>query len=86
MSIDTFNNLTTQWNELIQYGIVRFAYVLSKDSVSEKTYTEKLAMQYDGTGTWIEAKDTDYDVEYVNNETIQISLYFSGDAKINYVG
>lgn len=86
MSIDVFNNVTTPWNELSNYGIIRFAYLLSQESVNDVVNTDLLKFQYDGQGIWKQAKESEYDVQYTSNESLEILIYFSGDIKINYVG
>lgn len=80
MDVSTFNSVIgLYWNLLISASKVRFAYLL-QDTVS----IDELKCQYDGYGSWLEAKLTDYDVIYASNSLLQVKLYFSGDVKINY--
>lgn len=80
ISFTAFNQInSTYWNLLITIQKIRFAYLMQNDnSVNE------LKVQYDGKGTWVEAKPTEYDVIYASNTLLQLKLYFSGDIKINY--
>lgn len=80
IDITTFNSINdTYWNELVTANKIRFAYLLQ-----DNNSIDELKLQYDGQGSWIEAKNTEYDVVYASNSLLQVKLYFSGDIKINY--
>lgn len=85
INIATFNAInSTYWNLLNTNKKIRFAYLLSMDSISDTESIDNLDLQYDGKGKWLEAKESEYDVEYASNTNLQVFLKFSGDVKINY--
>lgn len=85
ISISTFNSInSTYWNLLNTNKKIRFAYVLSMDSISDTENIDNLDLQYDGQGKWVQAKEDTYDVVYSSNTNLQVYLKFSGDVKINY--
>jgi hypothetical protein len=80
MTVEVFNAITsTYWNLLIKNSKIRFAYL-----IRDINTIDQIAIQYDGYGYWVGAKDTEYDVIYASNSLMQVKLYFSGDVKINY--
>lgn len=85
IDIPTFNAVnSTYWNLLNANKKIRFAYLLSMDSISDKENIDNLDLQYDGIGKWLQAKEDTYDVVYASNTQLQIFIKFSGDIKINY--
>lgn len=85
MSIPTFNAIiSTHWNLLNTNKKIRFAYLLSVDSISDVENIDNLELQYDGQGKWVQAKEDTYDVVYSSNTNLQVYLKFSGDVKINF--
>lgn len=85
IDISTFNAInSTYWNLLNTNKKVRFAYLLCMDNISDVENVDNLDLQYDGQGEWMEAKDSEYDVIYKSNTSLEILLKFSGDVKINY--
>jgi hypothetical protein len=85
IDIATFNAInSTYWNLFNTNKKIRFAYLLCMDDVSNIESIDNLGLQYDGKGKWLEAKDSDYDVEYASNTVLKVLLKFSGDVKINY--
>ncbi|KEH99974.1 hypothetical protein [Clostridium botulinum] len=85
MTIEFFNKINPLfWNELITKDKVRFAYLFSMDNIQDKEELDALNLKYDGQGTWIQAKESEYDVIYESNTILAISVKFSGDIKINY--
>ncbi|WP_368488365.1 signal peptidase II [Clostridium sp. BJN0013] len=85
ININTFNAInSTYWNLLNTNKKIRFAYLLSMDSIHDIENIDNLDLQYDGKGKWLEAKESEYDVEYASNTALQVFLKFSGDVKINY--
>jgi hypothetical protein len=85
IDIATFNAInSTYWNLFNTNKKIRFAYLLAMDSISDPENIDNLELQYDGKGKWLEAKENEYDVEYVSNTVLQVLLKFSGDVKINY--
>lgn len=64
---------------------VRFAYYLSVEEVTDLATVNDLVSQMDMKGTWRKAvHGTDYDYEYPNNDQLTVTIYQSGDYKINY--
>ncbi|MGM7634149.1 hypothetical protein [Bacillus sp. Hm123] len=64
---------------------VRFAYHLSMEEVTDVVEVNDLISQMDMKGTWKKAvHGTDYDYEYPNNDQLTVTIYQSGDYKINY--
>lgn len=82
-TITEFNLIKERWNYICRGKKIRFAYLLSMDNISDIEYIDSITLHYNGTGVWIQAKDTEYDVEISNTE-IKIYCYISGDIKINY--
>ncbi|WP_129596049.1 hypothetical protein [Anaerophilus nitritogenes] len=83
MDIKTFNNLTTQWNEIVKDKI-RFGYYLEIDDIKDVAQVEKLEIQFDFVGRWKKAvHGKDYDYEYAN-DNLKVSLLTDGSYKINY--
>lgn len=80
IDVTSFNAITSAfWNLLTSTHKIRFAYLIQPSNT-----IDDLSIQYDGLGSWVECKDTSYDVVYGSNSLLQIKLYFSGDVKINY--
>lgn len=80
IDIDTFNVINdTYWNELVTTNKIRFAYLMQ-----DLNSIDQLSLKYDGQGSWIQAKDAEYDVIYASNSLLKVKLYFGGDIKINY--
>ncbi|OAA91273.1 hypothetical protein [Clostridium ljungdahlii] len=85
IDMSIFNAInSTYWNLLNANKKIRFAYLLSMNSISDTKSIDNLDLQYDGQGKWVQAKETDYDVVYVSNTQLQVLIKFSGDIKINY--
>lgn len=85
ISVNTFNFInSTYWNLLNVNKKIRFAYLLSMDSIDDIENLDNLELQYDGKGKWLQVKEDEYDVEYPSNTILRILLKFSGDVKINY--
>ena len=85
MAVALFNSINSVfWNELVTTKKIRFAYLFSMDSLANVEEIDKLSLQYDGQGKWIQAKEDTFDVCYASNSLLQISVKFSGDIKINY--
>lgn len=85
MYITTFNAINaTYWNLLNINKKIRFAYLFSIEDITDVENIDNLNLQYDGKGKWLEAKDSEYNVEYASNTMLQVFLKFSGDVKINY--
>lgn len=85
ISISIFNAInSTYWNLLNTNKKIRFAYLLSMNSISDTENIDNLELQYDGQGKWIQTKEDTYDVVYNSNTNLQVFLKFSGDVKINY--
>ncbi|KEH94301.1 hypothetical protein [Clostridium massiliodielmoense] len=85
MTIEFFNKINPLfWNELITKDKVRFAYLFSMDNIQDTEELDALNLKYDGQGTWIQAKESEYDVIYESNTILAIYVKFSGDIKINY--
>lgn len=85
ISISTFNAIgSSYWNTLITTKKIRFAILFCMDSISDVQNMDLLSVQYDGLGSWVQAKPTEFDVIYASNTLLQIKIYFSGDIKINY--
>jgi hypothetical protein len=85
IDITTFNAInSTYWNLLNTNKKIRFAYLLSMDSISDTENIDNLDLQYDGQGKWVQAKEDTYDVVYASNTNLLVFIKFSGDVKINY--
>lgn len=85
INVTTFNNInSTYWNLLNTSKKIRFAYLFSMNDTTDVENMDKLDLQYDGEGKWVQAKEDTYDVVYNSNTILQVSLKFSGDVKINY--
>lgn len=85
MSIELFNSINDVfWNELITTKKIRFAYLFSMDNIADTEALDKLELQYDGKGKWIQLKEDKYDVVYTSNSILEIVLKESGDFKINF--
>lgn len=85
MTIDLFNRINDVfWNELVTTNKIRFAYLFSMENIDDTEELDKLDLQYDGQGKWIQAKESTYDVIYASNTLLEIHLKESGDYKINY--
>ncbi|OAA92992.1 hypothetical protein [Clostridium coskatii] len=85
IDMSIFNAInSTYWNLLNANKKIRFAYLLSMNSISDTESIDNLDLQYDGQGKWIQAKEDMYDVVYVSNTQLQVLVKFSGDIKINY--
>lgn len=85
INISTFNSISsTYWNLLNINKKIRFAYLLSMDSISDIESVDNINLQYDSQGKWVQAKEDMYDVEYASNTQLQVFIKFSGDIKINY--
>lgn len=85
MSLETFNLVvnSTAWNELLNNSI-RLAYLISQDGLTDVESLTRLEIQYDSFGSWLQAKDSEYDVMYVSNSLMKVLVYVSGDIKINF--
>lgn len=85
MTPEIFNKINaTFWNELITAHKVRFAYLLSIDNVENEENIDKLDLQYDGEGKWLQAKESEFDIIYESNSILTVLVKFNGDIKINY--
>ncbi|WP_338749760.1 discoidin domain-containing protein [Bacillus sp. FJAT-52991] len=87
MAPATLNALTSaDWVDLRgASNTVRFAYHLSMEEVTDIVAVNDLISQMDMKGTWKKAvHGTDYDYEYPNNDQLTVTIYQSGDYKINY--
>lgn len=85
MSIELFNSINDVfWNELITTKKVRFAYLFSMNNITDVETLDKLELQYDGKGRWIQSREDKYDVVYTSNSILEIVLKESGDFKINF--
>lgn len=85
IGITAFNIISsTYWNLLNINKKIRFAYLLSMDSISDIESVDNINLQYDSQGKWVQAKEDMYDVEYASNTQLQVFIKFSGDIKINY--
>ncbi|WPC42975.1 signal peptidase II [Clostridium sp. JS66] len=82
-TLDEFNAIADRWNYVTISKKIRFAYVLDMDNISDVETIDSISLQYDGNGVWVQAKDSEYDVE-INNSEIKVYLYITGDVKINY--
>ncbi|MBV4450622.1 signal peptidase II [Clostridium tyrobutyricum] len=85
IDITTFNDISsTYWNLLNTSKKIRFAYLLSMESIDDTENIDNLELQYDGQGKWVQATEDTYDVVYASNTQLQVFIKFSGDIKINY--
>ncbi|WP_195603740.1 signal peptidase II [Clostridium tyrobutyricum] len=85
INVTTFNVINSiYWNLLNTNKKIRFAYLLSMDSILDTENIDNIELQYDGKGYWLEAKESEYDVVYKSNTVLEVLLKFSGDVKINY--
>ncbi|MCD3217499.1 signal peptidase II [Clostridium botulinum] len=85
ISPDVFNKINdTFWNELITTKKVRFAYLLCMDNIEDKENIDKLDLQFDGEGRWIQVKESEYEIIYESNTILTVLIKFDGDIKINY--
>ncbi|ADK16159.1 hypothetical protein WX45_01812 [Clostridium ljungdahlii DSM 13528] len=85
IDIPNFNAVnSTYWNLLNTNKKIRFAYLLSMNSISDTESIDNLDLQYDGQGKWAQAKEDTYNVVYASNTLLQVFIKFSGDIKINY--
>ncbi|OLN21695.1 hypothetical protein BTO30_13410 [Domibacillus antri] len=87
MTPAVLNALTTvEWTELRGTSdTVRFAYLLSAEEVTDTLEVRDLVSQMDMRGTWKKAAHpTIYDYEYPFNDQLRVTIFASGDYKINY--
>ncbi|MBU3185672.1 signal peptidase II [Clostridium estertheticum] len=85
MTVEIFNKINDVfWNELITSNKIRFAYLFAMDTILDVEELDKLDLQFDGQGKWVQAKEDTFDVIYASNTLLQLYVKFSGDIKINY--
>ena len=85
MTVELFNSINDVfWNELVASKKIRFAYLFSMNGNGDIEELDKLDLQFDGQGKWIQVKENNYDVVYASNTLLEIYLKESGDFKINY--
>lgn len=74
------------WSELIKLSkTIRFGYLLSNTSSTDVASTDKIEMSVDMKGAWrLKVVETAWDMDFIDKTTIRVSLYASGDYKINY--
>lgn len=76
---------TLAWDELrYVHDTMRFAYLLSMESIADRAKADTLQNVVDMKGTWKAAiHGLHYDYEYPDNQTALVTLYVDGDFKIN---
>lgn len=61
------------------------AYSISQQFVNDDVYIDSVDLDINQQGKWRKcAPNTQYIVDYVDNETVEIQLVSSGSYKINY--
>lgn len=77
------------WNEIINNDnkVIRFAFLLGKNSVDSVCDIDEISLVMDMKGTWKSSNyGTDYTYKYPNNMLLQVEIKNNGDYKINYGG
>lgn len=78
MNMDAFNDLRSY------YDTFRMAYAMKIQDTTDQAATDELSFQIEMKGTWKAAvHGRDYDYEYPDNSSVTITLYQSGDFKMN---